>query len=44
MEEKTNLKLSVMVGKSWSMGEKVSNLDETQVTLPTIVFGKASAV
>ena len=44
MEEKTNLKLSVMVGKSWSMGEKVSNLDKTKVTLLTIVFGKASAV
>ena len=41
---KTNLKLSVVVGKSWSMGEKVSNLDKTEVTLLTIVFGKASAV
>ena len=41
---RTNLKLSVVVGKSWSMGEKVSNLDKTEVTLLTIVFGKASAV
>ena len=33
-----------MVGKSWSMGEKVGYLDKTEVALLTIVLGEASPV